>query len=742
MSETADNVETLQRLLGDKWDLEAYADGPVVSDPNGDVFSALFDLQEIQRIQDAFANATGVASIITTAKGVPITEASNFCCLCEQIIRKTERGLKNCIESDAVIGRHNPEGPIVQPCLSGRLWDAGASITVGRIHIANWLIGQVRDQNTDTAKMRVYAREIGADVESFMRAFNDVTEMPLEQFEAVAKALFLFANQMSKRAFQNLKQAHLLTQLARLNQIINRSPIVVFHWKNEKNWPVVFVSDNVVDLTEYTADDFKTRKLLYSQVIHPDDLARVEAEMKRDTSDPSVSEIVHESYRIVTKSGKTKWVQDKTRLLRDGDGVCYEAEGIVVDTTEEHEHESERREMHQKLERAERLELVGTIAGGVAHDLNNVLSAISVYPDLLLRSTPEAHPMRNSLLTIKTASIRAAEIVGDLLALSRRAVVAKEIISVRDLVREFVDSPECADLRRTYPQTKICLDLQQPLLNMKGSITHLQKCLLNLVMNAFESIDPSRDGIIEISVSNVYVDTVIENPDGDVNEGDYIELRVSDNGIGIRTEDRDRIFEPFYTTKQMGKSGTGLGMAVVWGTVKDHHGYINIDTALGKGTTFRIYLPGTRDAIRDEQRVGIEQYMGNGETVLVVDDVDMQRTVTRSILERLNYRVTTVSSGEEAVAYLQDKSVEILILDMIMEPGIDGLETYKRVLEISPRQRAIIASGYSETHKVKEAIRLGAGKYLKKPYTIENIGLAVKEELVKGAEEHWNEKRR
>lgn len=213
-------------------------------------------------------------------------------------------------------------------------------------------------------------------------------------------------------------------------------------------------------------------------------------------------------------------------------------------------------------------------------------------------------------------------------------------------------------------------------------------------------------------------------------EGDYVVLSVSDTGVGISAEDRKRIFEPFYTKKVMGRSGTGLGMAVVWGTVKDHKGYIDIQSIEGKGTTFTLYFPATRKGLAKEKSLpSVEDYMGKGESVLVVDDVDEQREVGSRILKKLGYSVTSVSSGEEAVDYMKTNSADILILDMIMEPGIDGCETYKRILECHPGQKAIIVSGFSETDRVKEAQRLGAGAYIKKPFLLEKIGLAVRKEL-------------
>jgi CheY-like chemotaxis protein len=216
----------------------------------------------------------------------------------------------------------------------------------------------------------------------------------------------------------------------------------------------------------------------------------------------------------------------------------------------------------------------------------------------------------------------------------------------------------------------------------------------------------------------------------EVQEGYYAVLMVSDTGKGIPAEDRGRIFEPFYTKKVMGRTGTGLGLAVVWGTVKDHNGYIDVQSEEGKGSTFTLYFPVTREEMFVEAAsVSISEYMGKGESILVVDDVKEQRDLAAEMLKKLNYKVFSVSSGEEAIAYIKKHKVDLLVLDMIMDPGIDGLDTYRSVLEIQPKQKAIIVSGFSESNRVHAAHALGVGEYVKKPYVIEKLGMAVRKEL-------------
>jgi CheY-like chemotaxis protein len=239
--------------------------------------------------------------------------------------------------------------------------------------------------------------------------------------------------------------------------------------------------------------------------------------------------------------------------------------------------------------------------------------------------------------------------------------------------------------------------------------------------------------VVTIKTANRYLDRPVPGYD-EIHEGDYVVLSVSDTGEGISAEDMKRIFEPFYTKKIMGRSGTGLGLAVVWGTVKDHDGYINVQSVEGKGTTFTLFFPVTREEVPDErQSIPVSEYMGRGESVLVVDDVQGQRELAGKMLTKLNYRVTMVGSGEDAVAYLGKNGVDLIVLDMIMDPGMDGLDTYRKILEMYPTQKAIIVSGFSESDRVRHAHALGAGAYVRKPYRSENLGLAVRKELDKSA---------
>lgn len=515
-------------------------------------------------------------------------------------------------------------------------------------------------------------------------------------------------------------------RLAELEQIINHSPAVIFQWRIDEGYPVEFVSDNIRQFG-YLPEDFYTGRASYLDVIHPDDRERVAAEVVQ-YRDNGMKDFIQE-YRMLTQEGEVRWIYNHTWKRFNDKGEATHYQGLILDMTKEMQLKEQERRLEAQLERAKKMEAMGALAGGVAHDLNNILSGLVSYPELLLLQLPENSPLRKPILTIQRSGEKAAAIVQDLLTLARRGVPVTEVVNLNEIILDYLQSPEHQKLMSYHPEVIIETQLEMNPLSILGSPVHLSKTVMNLISNAAEAV--SERGEIIVRTQNRYVDRPIAGYD-QVKEGDYLVLTVSDTGSGISSEDIEGIFEPFYTKKHMGRSGTGLGMAVVWGTVKDHEGYIDVQSAEGEGTTFILYFPVTREKLqKDISRMSIEDYMGKGESLLVVDDVEDQRRIACGMLEELGYSVTSVSSGEEAVEYMKHNSADLLIMDMIMDPGIDGLETYKRILKFRPGQKAIIASGFSETKRVKEAQRLGAGQYIKKPYLIEKIGMAVRAELDK-----------
>jgi PAS domain S-box-containing protein len=491
----------------------------------------------------------------------------------------------------------------------------------------------------------------------------------------------------------------------------------------------VYISPSIEKIRGFTPEEAKA--LTLEQTLSPGSLSKtlkiLEAELANENkpgTDPLRSRRIEVEQSV--KGGGYAWAEAIVSFVRDRSGVPTAVMGVTRDISERKKAEEERKIFEVKLQNAKKLESLGTLAGGVAHDLNNILSGLVSYPDLLLHDLEEDNPLREPLLTIKKSGEKAAEIVQDLLTLARRSVTAKKVINLNQVVNDFITSPEYRKIVGKKHNIEVEMNITEGILNVLGSYSHVSKAVANLVANAADAMPAG--GRITLATRDCYIDKPYTGFEI-VPEGEYAILEVSDTGIGMPQSDLEKIFEPFYTKKKLGRSGTGLGMSVVWGAIKDHDGFIDIITEEGSGTTFVLYYPASRSEIESPSPVYVEDYLGKGESILIVDDAPEQRDLAKRMMERLGYNVTTAASGEEAVALIKKRSFDVLILDMVMPPGIDGLATYREILKIIPNQKAVIASGFAKTDRVNETQKLGAGTYIKKPYTLEKIGLAVRAEL-------------
>ncbi len=490
---------------------------------------------------------------------------------------------------------------------------------------------------------------------------------------------------------------------------------------NLETMQYTYVSPSVKRILGYTAEE--TSGFQLQDILTPDSL---EIAMKalaeelaeaRQEYDPARSRTLE--VEQIRKDGTTVWTEASVRFIYNDNHQPISLIGVTRDI-------SKRKKLQDQLEKSRKMESLGLLAGGVAHDLNNVLSGIVSYPELILMNLPPDSKLKKPLETMRESGLRAAAIVQDLLTIARGVATANEPLNINTVVKEYLCSPEYHMIRQYYPDVAVASDLDNTLLNISASPVHIRKVIMNLVSNAAEAI--KKAGRVVIATENRYLDRPRMGYEP-LQQGEFAVLSISDDGSGISANDLERIFEPFYTKKKMGRSGTGLGLSVVWNVVKDHKGYIDLRSS-DTGTTFELYFPVIRDAVlKKNPPLSVNDYKGSGETVLVVDDVDSQREISCKILDTLGYNSVSVPGGEAALAFLEKNTVDLVILDMIMDPGINGYETYRRILTLHPGQKAIIASGYSETDDVKKTQALGAGQYIKKPLTIEKLGLAVKKAL-------------
>ena len=416
-----------------------------------------------------------------------------------------------------------------------------------------------------------------------------------------------------------------------------------------------------------------------------------------------------------------RWRENNIYRLPTGEIVA-----VYDDITKQKQLEAENKSTEIRLQQAQKLEAVGNLASGVAHDLNNILSGVVGYPELLLRTLPKDSELRKPLEAIHDSGQRAATVVADLLTVARGAASIREIHNLNVLIEEYLISPECEELKSLYPDVIFQTKFEASHSAISCSPVHVKKCLMNLVTNAAEAVE--KDGIIMVSTHNKYVDSTVGSKQ-QMKTGEYVVASVRDTGMGVSDTDLEHIFEPFYSTKAMGRSGTGLGLAIVWNTMQDHNGKILIDSS-EQGTRFQLYFPmSEHKVIGQAKNDQMEGLTGTNEHILVVDDDPQLRDLASQMLQTMGYKVDSVSSGELAQQFVKGNPVDLIVMDMLMEPGMNGRQTYEEILKLYPNQKAIVASGFSESDDIKAALKLGAGGFVKKPYSMVKLGRAVKEAL-------------
>ncbi len=391
--------------------------------------------------------------------------------------------------------------------------------------------------------------------------------------------------------------------------------------------------------------------------------------------------------------------------------------------------------LEKEVNRSKKFKTLGKLAGSVAHDLNNILAGIATYPEILLLDDALAPKVREGLTIIKDSGQNASAVVSDLLTISKGVREDCQVLNLNTLIERFMDGPEFKKIKSGYKNIEVETCLEPELLTISGSYIHVEKTIMYLLINAFEETAATADsgnGTILLSTANYYLagkkdEHAKQNPASD----EYVKLEVRDTGKMIPEADLNQIFDPFFAQKKRKRSGTGLGLTVVKNTVVNHRGKISVASD-ENGTTFTLLFPILRSELPMTNRpASLEEIKGHGETLLVVDDLASQRKIAETILKYLGYKVFSVSDGMRALDFVLQTPVDLLILDMVMAPSISGLETYRRIKKIQPDQKAILASGHSESEDVLKAQSIGAGAFIKKPYTILDMGIAVKEELEK-----------
>jgi PAS domain S-box-containing protein len=439
--------------------------------------------------------------------------------------------------------------------------------------------------------------------------------------------------------------------------------------------------------------------------VHPDDRARVTEAVGVLRSRGEFDE----TYRIVQPNGTVRWIRDRAYPVRSTDGTIVRLVGTAEDITE-------RRELEEQFRQAQKMEAFGQLAGGVAHDFNNVLTVIRGYGSMLTMSPETSPETRDAAREIVEASERAANLTRQLLAFSRRQIMQPRLVNVNEIVTAFSRMLQ----RILGEDIELLLNLHPEPLTAHADPGMLDQMLMTLVVNARDAM---RDGgrlTIETSVRVVADDDLRGTPG--VKAGRYVVLTISDTGVGVAKEHLPRLFEPFFTTKKLGK-GTGLGLATVFGIVSQHRGSIQVESELGSGTTVRVCLP-----LLDEDAASIEEdddgvTLGGSETILVVEDESSVRALTRTVLERAGYQVYEAAHGREALRVWDEHrgSIQLLLTDIVMPEGLNGRELAARLQASSPGLKVVFTSGYSVDIAGRELTLEIGQNFIQKPSSPEHL---------------------
>jgi two-component system cell cycle sensor histidine kinase/response regulator CckA len=379
---------------------------------------------------------------------------------------------------------------------------------------------------------------------------------------------------------------------------------------------------------------------------------------------------------------------------------------------------SERKKLQTQLQQAQKMEAIGTLAGGIAHDFNNLLMGIQGNVSLMLMRLDENHRFYEKLKSIENQVQSGSKLTGQLLGYARQGRYETRPIDLNAIAEETSET-----FGRTKKEIRLHLNLGHGLYAIKADRAQIEQVLFNLYVNAWQAMP--RGGDLFIRTANTHHGEM-QGKVYKARPGPYVELTVRDTGTGMDTKTKERIFEPFFTTKEMGY-GTGLGLASVYGIVKGHGGYIDVETKKGKGSTFRVYFPASSRPVAPRKTAFENSGKGSG-TILLVDDEEAVATVAQELLEELGYKTLAARDGKTAIAIYEDKGEEIdlVLLDMVL-PGMGGGEIFNRLKELDPDVRVLLSSGYSLNGEAQEILDRGCDGFIQKPYRVNTLTKALKE---------------
>jgi len=504
-----------------------------------------------------------------------------------------------------------------------------------------------------------------------------------------------------------------------LQHISDTLPAVLFLYDIEAE-RLVYVSRDSLAIVGYSPDELTGGDLALRAWIHPEDLPAVEQGMSKLQHAPNGA-MAEAECRVRHRRGDWKWLMLRATVFdRLPDGRARQLLGVAMDVTES-------RRLREQLIQSSKLESLGRLAGGVAHDFNNLLTVIQSYAEMAQSVLPSEHSAYTYVEQVLRASEQASNLTNQMLAFARRRIIAPQVFPLNELVRQTEEF-----LHRLLPENILLQTVLQPdLWHVRADPTQIEQVILNLAINARDAMP--NGGVLTIETANVMLDDAYVARHAEVQQGEYVLLAVSDTGIGMDDSTLARVFEPFFTTKETGK-GMGLGLSTCYGIVKQAGGSIWVYSEPGKGTTFKVYLPRTKEVPTPlPEQTEHRRVRGGHETVLVVEDNDAVREVAVAALQAQGYRVLQAANGGEAIELIKNtgEEVHLLLTDVVM-PGLSGAALALELRQQQPHMKVLYTSGYTENVIVHHGVLVEGTAFLPKPYRPADLARRVREVLDSG----------
>jgi PAS domain S-box-containing protein len=690
------------------------------TDINDEELINILDAPALQSLMDEFYRLTGLGISITDCKG-KILVSTGWQDVCGLFHRVHPKTAQNCLDSALLFAPGVPEGEYADYICKNNLREVVTPLYIGGKHVGNIFAGQFlyEDEEINYELFDTQAETYDFDREDYFAALNTMRRVNRDQMKNLMGFLVKFSALISRLSFSNIQLARAIGKQRLSDEILKESEtkyrsvveqsLVGFYII--QNGLFRFVNKRFCEMHGYTSEEI-VDKLGPLEITHPDDRRAVEENIKRRLISPTNN--IEYEFRSLRKDGQI------INLKVLGGGTIYKGQpaafGTIIDTTKE-------KSLEAQLRQAQKMEALGTLAGGLAHDFNNILTSLSGYGTLLQMKLNADDPLQDYVEQIMSASEKAASLTQGLLAFSRQQPVSLQPVNINSIVK----GTEKLLKRLLVEDVNLKILIADDDITVMGDPTQIDQILFNLTTNARDAMP--KGGTLTIETKQVTLDHAFDGMHGLYKPGTYALLSVSDTGTGIDKEIMEHIFDPFFTTKGAGK-GTGLGLSTIYGIIKQHNGYITVYSEAGTGTTFHIYLPAIQAAAQENKPS--EKHVERGEeTILVAEDSREVRHLIRNILEEYGYTIVEAVDGKDAIdVFKKQKHIDLLILDSVM-PRKNGREAYDEIHAMDPDVKVLFTSGYTRDFILDKGIEDKRFDFISKPLSPKGLLEKVREVLDK-----------